>query len=338
MDDVSHLFILIKHLRKNKKKKGDKMVTDREKDRLSIAAARLYYESDYSQQEICKSLGVSRPTVSRLLQYAKDQGYVKIEIIDPLESINELSLQLKQKFHLEHALVAYSPLDEYDEILKHITRSAAEYLDEIVKDGDIIGVSWGKTLHMLASQLKPKQVHGVEIVQLKGGLSHSATQTYAAETVNLFAKSFDTVARYLPLPVIFDKKEVKKVVEEDRHIQGIIEMGRQANIAVFTVGTVKSNTTLFSLGYFTQEEIAELQKYAVGDICSRFFNANGEICMPKLDERTVGIELEELRKKEKSILVAGGKDKVQAIYAALKGKYANMIITDQYTAKSLLAL
>ena len=79
-----------------------------------------------------------------------------------------------------------------------------------------------------------------------------------------------------------------------------------------------------------------IQQSAVGDICSRFFNSEGNICTPKLDARTVGITLEELRKKEHSILVAGGAGKVEAIRAALKGHYANVFITDQFTAKALL--
>lgn len=73
---------------------------DREKQQLSIEAARLYYLSDYSQQEIAKQLDLSRPTVSRLLQYAKEKGYVQITVMDPFEDLNELSLLLKEKYDL----------------------------------------------------------------------------------------------------------------------------------------------------------------------------------------------------------------------------------------------
>lgn len=57
---------------------------DREKQQLSIEAARLYYQSDYSQQQIAEQLNISRPTVSRLLQYAKEKGYVQIRVMDLL--------------------------------------------------------------------------------------------------------------------------------------------------------------------------------------------------------------------------------------------------------------
>lgn len=69
---------------------------DREKQQLSIEAARLYYQSDYSQQQIAEQLNISRPTVSRLLQYAKEKGYVQIRVMDPFEDLDALVSYLKR--------------------------------------------------------------------------------------------------------------------------------------------------------------------------------------------------------------------------------------------------
>ncbi|OAB40271.1 sugar-binding transcriptional regulator [Paenibacillus antarcticus] len=309
---------------------------DSEKQRLSIEAARLYYQSDYSQQQIADELGLSRPTVSRLLQHAKEKGYVRIDIIDPREDLNILAIELKKQYQLDTVQLCYSPRNDYEEIKKHITKKAAEFIHEVVQDGDIIGVTWGTTMHAVARQLQSKPLRGVEVVQLKGGVSHSQVNTYAAEIVNLFAEAFQTIARYLPLPVIFDSIEVKKMVEADRHIGRIIELGKQANIAAFTVGTVKDDALLFRLGYFNKDEQQLLKLTGAGDICSRFFDAQGVLCSEDINNRTVGIDLTELRSKEKSILIAGGQRKIEAIQAALAGKYANILITDQFTAQALL--
>ena len=73
-----------------------------------------------------------------------------------------------------------------------------------------------------------------------------------------------------------------------------------------------------------------------GDICSRYIDVEGIICSEELNQRTIGIDLEELKRKERSILVAGGIQKVDGIYGALRGGYANVLITDQFTAKYLL--
>lgn len=309
---------------------------DKEKDRLSINVARLYYQSDYSQQQIANHLNISRPIVSRLLQYAKERGYVSIQIYDPLEDMDDLAEQLKKKYHLDSVRVAYSPLNNVEEIRKHIGRLAADFLNKNIKDGDTIGVTWGRTLYSIASQLKRTQMHGVEVVQLKGGVTHSKINNYAFEITQTFADAFHTIARYLPLPVIFDKPEVKQLVEEDRNIRQILDLGKQANIAVFTVGTVRDDALLFQLGYFNEEETKLLQRHAVGDICSRFFNKEGHLCNESINSRTVGIELDDLKIKEKSILVAGGERKYVAIRTALTAGYANTLITDQFTARTLI--
>jgi len=125
-------------------------------------------------------------------------------------------------------------------------------------------------------------------------------------------------------------------MESDRHIRKILDMGEQANIALFTVGVTESDSLFLQMGYFSEEELNVIYSKAVGDICSRFFDTSGQICVPDLNARTIGIELEALKHKEQSILVAGGARKVEVIYGALRGRYANVLITDQFTAKSLL--
>ncbi|AWK49591.1 RNA polymerase subunit sigma-70 [Clostridium beijerinckii] len=309
---------------------------DNKKEQLSVEVARLYYQSDYSQQQIASQLEISRPTISRLLQYAKEKGYVKIDIIDPFSDLDKLAYELKERYGLMDVCIAFSPNKNYTAITQYISKKAAEYLEETIKNGDIIGVSWGTTIYEVAKKLTPQNVKGIEVVQLKGGISYSEVNTYSSETISLFAEAFQTVPRYLPLPVIFENAIVKEMVEKDRHMKGIIEMGIHANVAIFTVGTVRDEALLFRLGYLNEEEKTILKQKSVGDICARFFDENGDICDESINNRTIGIALSDLRQKEKSILVAGGERKVKSIQAALKGRNANVLITDQYTAKKLL--
>ena len=115
----------------------------RDKDKLAINVAKLYYRSDFSQQKIAQELGVSRPSISRLLQYAKDKGYVNIQIVDPVEDMSIMEQRLKDKLHLKDVKIASSTINDEEEIKKYISIAAAQYLDSIIKDGDIIGVGWG---------------------------------------------------------------------------------------------------------------------------------------------------------------------------------------------------
>ena len=309
---------------------------DREKLSKVIEAAKLYYLLDYNQNEIAKILGISRPTVSRLLQQAKSEGIVQITIMDPTEDVENLALQLEKKFNLKKVIVASIPQFENHIIKNYLGEKAALYLHEIVKDHDIIGVTWGTTLYHIAVELKQKFVKDVKVVQLKGGVSHAETNTYASEILYLFGKAYNTTPHNLPLPAIVDHVVVKQAMEADRHIHKILELGKKANIAVFTMGSIKKDSLLFQMGYFTESDQKALNEKAVGDICSRFFDKDGEVCNESLNERTLGVKLEDLRNKEYSILVAGGPNKIEGIYGALKGNYANVLITDQFSAKFLL--
>ena len=55
-----------------------------------------------------------------------------------------------------------------------------------------------------------------------------------------------------------------------------------------------------------------------------------------LDERVVGLTLDEIKKIRRVIGVAGGSSKHQAIRAALEGKVINVLVTDHVTAQYLL--
>ena len=232
--------------------------------------------------------------------------------------------------------IANVPLNKNDEIKKAIGLKAAEYLYEIVKDNDIIGMGWGSSLYQMALHLKSKPVKKVQVVQLKGGISYSKLNTYAHEIITLVAKAFSTTGIFLPIPVMFDNTEVKRLVEQDKYVKNILDMGRRANIAVVTVGPASDESILFHLGYYINENDRELlSQKAAGDFCSRFYDDNGKIVDEGLNDRTVGIQLDEFQKKETRILVAGGKEKLRAIHAALKAGYVNVLITDQYTALAL---
>ena len=139
------------------------------KNKIAISAAKLYYQSGYSQTEIAKELSLSRPSVSRILQYAKDMGFVRIEIFDPIEDQSLLAKKIISAFGLKDACIANAPIEDEEDIKKYIGQVGAEYLSKIVQDGDIIGVGWGTTMHCLSHALLPHPLRGAQIVQLEGG-------------------------------------------------------------------------------------------------------------------------------------------------------------------------
>lgn len=310
--------------------------SDKQFKRL-VAISRLYYQEGLSQVEIGKQLGLSRPTVAKALQQARQQGIVRIEVVDPFEDVSLLEKKLQDKYHLKHVVVTLQPNNTQENILDSLGKATADYLHDIVKDNDIIGINWGKTMKSVAAHLREDRHQNIKVVQLKGSVTNSQEGNYSADITSKFNQAFHTQANILPLPVIFEDPKVKSVAVKDCFINSVINEGYDANIAIYTVGTTRSNAMLFRLGYLNDEQTKRVQTEAVGDIISHFVTANGQIADKNLDARTVAIPLNKLKEKAYSILVAGGEPKLLPIHAALVAGYANVLIVDQAVAKALLA-
>ena len=118
---------------------------------LLVKVAKLYYENDYSQEMIAKKLGLSRPYISKLLNESKSNGIVKVQVIDPLSIETPLEKNLREHFGLEKVRIV--PMSEGIASLSRLGLEAARYLDTILQDGDIIGLSWGATVYECSKAL-----------------------------------------------------------------------------------------------------------------------------------------------------------------------------------------
>lgn len=308
------------------------------RDESALAAIKLYYETGLSQAEVAKALGVSRPTVSKLIQYGKERGFVTIEVHDPREQTSAVADRLAERFGLKEVRIAYPAANTEEEILHELGQTGAGLVESLVTDNMSVGVSWGNTMNSVAHSLRATGVTGVKVVQLKGGHSHSSRTTNDMDTLTRFCHAFNAQAEYLPLPVIFDSAEAKAIVEQDRHIAHVLELGRTTDLCVFTAGDVSRQNLLLNLGYLREDEIEELLRTAVGDVCSRFYTADGAVAMPSINDRTVGISLRDLAARPQRVLIAGGQSKALAIATALQMSLATHLVTDVATGEKILSL
>ena len=306
------------------------------RDAQAIEAARLHYQRGLSQTDVARQLSLSRPTVSKLIQHAKDRGFVSIEIHDPRAVSSDVGRELCVRFGLAQARVV-ATADTEDELLHELGGMGAQVLEENVADGDLVGITWGRTMRALAQALTPQPRTGVHMVQLKGSSSLASPVAGHHETVRLLCAAFDAYPHTLPLPVLFDSPEVKRLVEQDRHLKYVLDLGRSARTAVFTVGPAGRDAPLITRDYLTVEEREAVAELAVGDLCSHFITADGRPAVPTLDARTVALPLEALREKELRLCVAGGAPKVPALRAALRSGYVSHLVTDERTARAVLA-
>ncbi len=307
------------------------------KSSMLVEAAKLYYVHRMSQQHIAEKLGTSRPTVSRLLSQARDEGIVRIEIIDPARHGRRLENALMDKFRLRQVVIVPADNATGDTLKKRLGQAAALALNERVFNGCILGVSWGTTMHHLMQQLRPKPVRDMKVVQIVGGISQAEFDPHASEIAQKFGENYQARSCFLLLPAIVDNVRVKQAMESDTRIRKAGVLMKKADIIVCSVGVFTPDSLLIRAEYFSPHDVGKLKSLGtVGDICSRMVGPAGEISWPDLDARTVAIELADLKKADVRMAVAGGMDKRHIIKAALLGGYFNILITDDEVAEYLI--
>lgn len=311
---------------------------DIERLALIVKVAQLYYEYHQTQQKIASFLNLSRPTVSRLLKEGIQEGIIQINVVNPLEGFSVLETRLEELFNLKKVIVIPNFNCKPQEIKKRLGERAAKYLHSIVRDGDIIATSWGTTLHEVAQSISPKRVRGVKVVQCNGGVGRSNVNAHANEIMNRISQAFNALSFFLLSPAIVEDRQIAELLQNESSSKEIFHLQQAANIAIFGIGIPTDKSILVEAGYFTTKEMIDLKKKgAVGDICSRYFDINGEICDPDLDARTVSLKLETLLGKPYSIAVAGSEAKADAIIGACNGGYVNILITDEAAAEEVLS-
>jgi DNA-binding transcriptional regulator LsrR (DeoR family) len=306
--------------------------------RLLSKVSKLYYEQGLTQQIIAQRLHLSRPKVSRLLQQAIDEGIVQITVLSPPGIYSNLEHQLEQQFGLQEAVVIeVEPSASQSTVSKELGRGAASYLQRTLQDGDTIGISWGTTLEAMVNALQPSDAGASHIVQMIGGLGPPEAETHASELCKRIARLLNSRLTLIPAPGIARTVVVKQALLSDSYVQAAFDLFNKINVAYVGIGAPTPDALLFRSSIISDSEINELrQKGAVGDIALRFFDARGQPVYSDLDERVVGIRLDELTGIERVIAVAGGPNKRDVVHAALSGSLIDVLITDHVLAASLL--
>lgn len=302
---------------------------------LSVRVAELYYDENKTQDEIGALLGITRWKVGRLLTQARASGIVRIEIVHPRARRLGIERELRERFGLADAVVI--PATEGDELHSRVAQAAADYLAALRPVPRILGVSWGRTLNDIADHLVDGWATAVTVVQINGGVSLNRRAGTAASTAVTIAQKASGHAILLPSPAILERVETKLAIEADRTVAGVLELAGRASAYLYSGGVANERSVLVDSGYLAPADVAELvRKGAVGDVVGRYIDANGNTVDPGLDERTVGLSLDQLRAAGTAIFVVAGEAKHDVARAVVTTGLCTVLVTDEGTARALM--
>ncbi len=304
---------------------------------LIVHVARLYYEHDLTQQQIADKLNITRQKVSRLLRQGSEEGIVNVCINDPTPSDPQLETELLETFDLNKVILTGSNGLEQESLRHNIGISASDYLRQILKDDDFIGIGWGRTLFEVVSTLRNDKMIRINVIPMIGGVGDMSPSFQVNELARLLGEAFGGTYRPIYAPAFTQDIEEWETIMDTREVRQIVKLWPRLDIAVVGVGQVEfqKKSSMFFTDHITPAALDRLESEGgVGDICGNFFDIQGK---PVADiPGIVGVDLEQLRNIPEVIAAAGGLEKVDALAGALRGGFIKTLVTDVVTARAVL--
>lgn len=308
--------------------------------RLMVKIAQMYYEQDLTQAEISHQLGIYRTTISRLLKKVRQLGIVTIAINYDYNENLVLEQQLKSRFNLKEAIVVSTtnPFDLEGQ-LALMAKQCAIFLNSIIEKNNIIGFSWGSAVATLVEHMDSlSQSRHVTCIPMVGGPSGKLESRYHVNTlVYGAAMKLKGESLLVDFPAILEQKSTRDGIMQSRHFSHVADYWDRLDIAIVGIGSPTMSGHSSWRAFYGSDVIAHFNdRRVIGDICSRFYDCDGVPIETYISDKTITIELEQIKRARYAVGIAHSSDKVNAIIGALRGKYINCLVTTKETAEEIL--
>jgi DNA-binding transcriptional regulator LsrR (DeoR family) len=311
-----------------------------DKEALLANVALLYYGEGLTQSDIAKRMQVSRATIVNMLRESRERGIVEITVDGKHLSSSNMARRLRDKFDLQDVYIANSDtrdtIKKRPELLEQVGRVGAAAILDIVETGDRVGVAWGETIMAVSNVIPQSSTDSVEICQLIGSMNSDrvpASENCAIQIAGkLGAKCFT-----LHAPGIVATAEMAEVFRNEPTIQSQLSRLEELDMTIASIGNVSEDTHLQAAGMATSKELRTARDMgAVGIICCRFIDAEGNGIATSPDERLIAATLNNLRMSRKKLLVVCGSDRADATLAAIHGGLVTHLCVDYGLATGIL--
>jgi deoxyribonucleoside regulator len=303
-----------------------------------VQVAHMYYVRDLSQQEIAETMGVSRSLIALYLKKAREQGIVRIEVFNPQNSCEDLANLIKGTSHLDRVVVVPCSHNSASLTRRANAAALARHLEATLKDGDCIGIGYGRTMAELADQLVPGRSRSVDVVSLVGETFDQLAGTYSQvnQQVQKIAGVFSGTPHYLLAPLLVETEQTRNMLMEDQAVRPVTLFWDKLTHIITSIGTLPPITG--ESVYVGEENIQKfLDSDGVGDIYAHYFNRKGRFIDHPIYERMISISAAQISKVEHFLLVACGIEKAEATASLLDSGLVTDLFVDENLARAMLS-
>jgi deoxyribonucleoside regulator len=324
-----------------------------ERLRQVLKVAQLFYEKEMTKTDISHEIRASTTQVARLLEEAREQGFVRIEFRPP--TLYDLGERLKARFDWLQDVVVVSYADDLAFLRRMLGKAAAQYFEAATPEGATVAIGGGDTMYEMVMAL-PREERNVFIIPA-AIIDSGPVLTHIDPTVLLtilWVRSGRRPgqARFatgLPLNKPISRQKVKEEYEEfckRKAVQEVMAEMKRVDFLFTSLGCLKTDADYeklaprphkYMLENLRMTEATLAREGAIGDINYSFFDEGGGTTPDWNVFPALGVDqVKEMVKANKRVVVATGKYKLPSLKAALKGKLFNVLITDEMAARELL--
>ena len=336
-------------------------------------AASMYYVQGETMEVIAHHLRVSRSTVSRLLARARQEGVVRVTLVQP-GGAGSLEGRMTQAFGVRTHIVPVREGTTEIHRLQQVASVAAAHMVDLIEalaeqagnggpqaqdpagsggegsvqgrgsGGVVVGVAWGTTMSEVSAALPSRSVPGLTVVQLNGASDPVREGPSAGEVLSRMRLSLGARTISFPVPAFFDHVATREAMWSERSVKRVLAVTRRASLAVFGVGALDAlngalPSQVYEGGHLTARDQTVLRRQnVVGDVCTVLLRSDGSWRDVTLNARATGPTPAQLSRIPRRLCVAAGTGKARALLAALRARTATDLVVDDATARAVLEL
>lgn len=309
----------------------------------------IFLNQPIGRRVLANELSLSERVVRTEVSFLKGQGLIEVntpgmnvtksgeEIVDKLSGfihevrgLSDIEKDIKEKLSLKDVLIVPGDVDSNSSILKDIGKAASNYLKKIIKSNSVIALTGGSSVKEVVEAFEIiRNISNVLVVPARGGMGRNV-EVQGNTLVASLAKKVNGTYKMLHVPESVSL-EILNSLKEEKSIKEVVESMHNADIFVYGVGNAFEMAHKRGLSDESISKLAELK--AVGEAFGCYFDKDSKVVS---NTTAIGINIDEARKINTHIVVAGGKNKVESIIVTQRNNENGVLVTDEATGREIL--
>lgn len=309
----------------------------------------IYYNQPIGRRGLANQLALGERIVRTEISFLSDQNLIDVntagmtvteegqqllgklkDFIHEIKGLSDMESEIKNFLGLKKVIIIPGNVEINPVIFKELGKAAANYLRSIIKDDNIIAITGGNTIREFVEAFpKINSVSNVLVVPARGGMGRKVEIQSSTLAASL-AKKLNGSYKLLHIPENLSLDLLDTLLKE-KEIKEVIDSIHKANILIYGIGNA---LVMAKKRDASNEEVQKLKELgAVGEAFGCYFNKDSKVVSVNT---SIGIDIEEAKKINTHIAVAGGKDKVNSILATMRSNINAVLVTDESAGLEIL--